>query len=187
MGVELLLRRRLDTRGLVINAEKSILTPVQRLEFLGVILDTTLQQVSISQERATKYRGTTGGLMRVGQTFAASVSQQAMLSLRPLQKDMPDPLVPSYVLPKEKIDALRHWVSLLSQKLPPRSWEDLRALWGIGEVISVSATSDASEKGWGAVVLHKGDPPAKSQGRFPPHLMAESIMVKELYALEQAD
>ncbi|KAG9393487.1 DNA N-6-adenine-methyltransferase [Carpediemonas membranifera] len=32
----------------------------------------------------------------------------------------------------------------------------------------------------------QGDPPAKSQGRFPPHLMAESIMVKELYALERA-
>jgi len=46
----------LENLGFVLNVEKSVTTPTQKLEFLGLIVDSTIMQISLPGEKIKQIR-----------------------------------------------------------------------------------------------------------------------------------
>ncbi len=146
-----LVLRHLSQLGLRVNWEKSKLSPVQRISFLGVELDSVSMTARLTEERAqaalnclSSFRGRNVVPLKQFQRLlghmasAAAVTSLGLLHMRPLQ----------------------HW---LHSRLPRWAWRGCRSLspWmdraflraGVAqEPVSrhTVVTTDASSTGWGA-------------------------------------
>lgn len=154
--------QHLENLGFKINLQKSLLTPTQRIAFLGTTLDSLKMRAWLTQERALTVR-----------REAASFKAGSHLPLKRFQKMLglmaaASPLIPLGML---FMRPLQFW---LKAKVPPRAWLSGRLLIKITyscvkalsiwtsphlflsgtELGSVSrrkvVTTDASATGWGA-------------------------------------
>ncbi len=144
-----------------VNFDKSILSPSQRVSFLGTVINSVQMTATVSAERATMIqrhaaffkKGTAHPLKAFqkiipGLMAAASpVLQLGLLRMQPIQFWL-KPRVPSTAW-RHRITVTRAYISALAR------WRDL--LWLKQGVILDTAhrrkvvTTDASNKGWGAV------------------------------------
>lgn len=187
------IRKTMQRLGLIVNPKKCELIPRQQIGFLGVNLDAAKQEMSLTREKADAYgRKVTealaagripsgdGWLSLLGKlSFFAGTTTGGFLRLRALQQVVRGggPITLSAEDKKELVD----WERLLKEP-PPRSFADLRALWGINPAIDLHVTSDAAEKGWGATAYYDGKL-SSSQGHLP---RLDNIMERELYGAWKA-
>ncbi|XP_056260073.1 uncharacterized protein LOC130186807 [Seriola aureovittata] len=152
----------LENLGLAVNGEKSCLVPSQRVEYLGLVLDSALLRAVLTQKRTVVLMESLSQLTvgkhitvkcarrLLGLMAAASqVVPLGLLHMRPLQRW----LARHRVSPHE--DSLRA-IPVSSTCLPAVAWWTtalgLREGVPLGPVCSrVTITTDASEAGWGAL------------------------------------
>jgi ribonuclease HI len=179
--------------GFVINFKKSHLSPVQRLKFLGLEIDTTLAAAFLPELRAQQLVLCCQRFMRVGQyqsikmflrllgLMAATLLAvpYARLYMRPIQLYMNQnrdakihSLSHKIMIPCKLVPVFRWWASMsnLTQGLP---WNPPSP--------SVTLTTDASLKAWGG---HLGD--LRVQGRWTPLQSLNHINVLEMLAVFKA-
>ncbi len=157
-----LVLRHLSQLGLRVNWEKSKLSPVQRISFLGVELDSVSMTACLTEERAqsvlnclSSFRGRTVVPLKRFQRLlghmasAAAVTPLGLLHTRPLQHWLHS-RVPRWAWRR---GALR--VNITQECRRSFSpWTDLAFLWAGVPLEQVSrhvvVTTDASSTGWGA-------------------------------------
>ncbi|KAI2647506.1 ORF V: Enzymatic polyprotein [Labeo rohita] len=158
-----LVLRHLSHLGLQVNREKSKLSPVQRISFLGVELDSVNMTARLTNERAqsvlnclNSFRHKTAVPLKTFQRLlghmaaAATVTPLTLLHMRPLQHWLHD-RVPRWAWHR---GTLRIGVSLQCRRLFS-PWSDpafLQAGVPLGQVSRhLVVYTDASSTGWGAV------------------------------------
>ncbi|KAL0147295.1 hypothetical protein M9458_057397, partial [Cirrhinus mrigala] len=158
-----LVLRHLSHLGLQVNREKSKLSPVQRISFLGVELDSVNMTARLTNERAqsvlnclNSFRHKTAVPLKTFQRLlghmaaAAAVTPLGLLHMRPLQRWLHD-RVPRWAWHR---GTLRIGVSLQCRRLFS-PWSDpafLQAGVPLGQVSRhLVVYTDASSTGWGAV------------------------------------
>ncbi len=157
-----LLLRHLSQLGVRVNLEKSKLSPVQRISFLGVELDSVSMTARLTEERAkavlnclSSFRGRNVVPLKQFQrllghmAFAAAVTPLGLLHMRPLQHWLHS-RVPRWAWRR---CTLRVGISQQCRRsLSP--WTDLAFLRAGVPLEQVSrqtvVTTDASSTGWGA-------------------------------------
>ncbi len=155
-----LVLRHLSQLGLRINWEKSKLSPVQRISFLSVDLDSVSMTARLTEERAqavlnclSSFRGRNvvplKQFQRGHMASAAAVTPLGLLHMRPLQHWLHS-RVPRWAWRR---GTLRVGISQQCRcSLSP--WTDLAFLWAGVPLEQVSrhtvVTTDASSTGWGA-------------------------------------
>ena len=182
----------LENLGLALNREKSCLIPSQRVEYLGLVLDSSLLRAvltlrrtvvlmdSFSQLTVSKHITVKCGRRLLGLMAAASqVVPLGLLHMRPLQRW----LARHKVSPHE--DGLRA-IPVSSICLPAVAWWTtslgLREGVPLGPGCSrVTITTDASEAGWGA--LWENHP---ARGQWGPFWRGTHINLLELEAVYRA-
>ncbi len=179
--------------GVIPSTSKSELVPTRSIVFLGIVLDSADTSIRIAPDKASQYAEDLQAALETNKirldrwrtilgrlSFFASTAQAALLKLRALQRI---PASSEVNLDATSRQQLHQWSELL-QKRPTRSFAELRSLWGLDESLQLSISTDASQDGWGAC-LYTGPAGQTAQGTFPEELHAESINVKELYAIEK--
>ncbi|KAI2658852.1 ORF V: Enzymatic polyprotein [Labeo rohita] len=158
-----LVLRHLSHLGLQVNREKSKLSPVQRISFLGVELDSVSMTARLTNERAQSvlkclesFRHKTAVPLKTFQRLlghmaaAAAVTPLGLLHMRPLQRWLHD-RVPRWAWHR---GTLRIGVSPQCRRLFS-PWSDpafLQAGVPLGQVSRhLVVYTDASSTGWGAV------------------------------------
>ncbi|KAI2651032.1 ORF V: Enzymatic polyprotein [Labeo rohita] len=158
-----LVLRHLSHLGLQVNREKSKLSPVQRISFLGVELDSVSMTARLTNERAQSvlkcmesFRHKTAVPLKTFQRLlghmaaAATVTPLGLLHMRPLQRWLHD-RVPRWAWHR---GTLRIGVSPQCRRLFS-PWSDpafLQAGVPLGQVSRhLVEYTDASSTGWGAV------------------------------------
>ncbi|KAI2652818.1 ORF V: Enzymatic polyprotein [Labeo rohita] len=158
-----LVLRHLSHLGLQVNREKSKLSPVQRISFLGVELDSVSMTARLTNERAQSvlkclesFRHKTAVPLKTFQRLlghmaaAAAVTPLGLLHMRPLQRWLHD-RVPRWAWHR---GTLRIGVSPQCHRLFS-PWSDpafLQAGVPLGQVSRhLVVYTDASSMGWGAV------------------------------------
>ncbi len=160
-----LVLRHLSQLGLRVNWEKSKLSPVQRISFLGVELDSVSMTARLTDERAqsvlnclSSFRGRTVVPLKQFQRLlghmaaaisAAAVKPLGLLHMRPLQHWLHS-RVPRWAWRRStlRVNITRQCCRSFSP------WTDLAFLWAGVPLEQVSqhvvVTTDASSTGWGA-------------------------------------
>ncbi|KAI2653889.1 ORF V: Enzymatic polyprotein [Labeo rohita] len=158
-----LVLRHLSHLGLQVNREKSKLSPVQRISFLGVELDSVSMTARLTNERAQSvlkclesFRHKTAVPLKTFQRLlghmaaAAAVTPLGLLHMRPLQRWLHD-RVPRWAWHR---GTLRIGISPQCRRLFS-PWSDpafLQAGVPLGQVSRhLVVYTDASSTGWGAV------------------------------------
>ena len=153
-------RLTLENLGLVINVEKSQLLPVQKIEFLGYIVDSVSMTLSLPRAKIDKIKKKCNALLREPSTTVRKVSSLLGCFTDSLQAFFQAPL--HYrMLQKDKHLALNQNKSYESKvQLSPGSIEEIK--WWISNlealngrailtpVPELSIETDASRQGWGA-------------------------------------
>ena len=152
----------LEALGFIVNTEKSHLYPIQKLEFLGLLVDSQSLQLALPREKLGQIRREAGLLCRkqlvttrqlsqfVGKLNAATQALLvAPLFYRALQRDLQKALLQG--------DQNYNQPVLLSKEAPEELdwWQNHLTNWN-GRTVSrtpaqVVIQSDASLTGWGAV------------------------------------
>ncbi len=179
----------LEDLGLALNREKSCLVPSRRVEYLGLVLDSTSMRAvltskrtmvlmdSLSQLTMGKHVSVEHGRRLLG--LMAAASQVGLLHMRPLQCW----LARHKVSPHE--DG-RRAIPVSSICLPAIAWWatalGLRGGVPLGPVCSrVTITKDASEDGWGALWENH-----LAHGQWGPFWRGAHINLLELEAVYRA-
>jgi hypothetical protein len=165
------LKGLLERLGFSLNLKKSELTPVQSFTYLGLAWDSVNQTVALPpdkradiQETASRIlaskRVTSRTLQRfLGKAnFACIAVPHGRLMCRPIQRCVlkgNTRMFQPVSLPPEARQAVRWWAALKVSTNP---------LWF--PETSVTLTTDASCRGWGASLSNKN---MKLQGTWPPH------------------
>jgi hypothetical protein len=182
----------LEQLGWLINVEKSTLEPVQRLCYLGLVVDTINMEIRAPREKTNKIRQAARAVLSRGSFGDVRDAQRllgrmealaravrgARIYMRPLQRlwlahQRVRGQAPPVLLDVEASAALRWWANEahqhngvpLKQPLPSRT-----------------LTTDASEWGWGAV-LGRG---ARAAHRWPAPQRGQHINMLELLAVRNA-
>ncbi|XP_060642454.2 transcription factor E4F1 isoform X3 [Anolis sagrei] len=191
-ATEIIEGTRHETLGLVINREKSQLTPTQRIHFIGAIIDSITQKAFLPENRFTNLRTAISKLQHSRSASAwaiqpilghmsstTNVTPFARLRMRPLQNwfirtfnPLTDPQSRVLYPPNSILQSLSWWTREhnVCQGMPfnqPRP--------------SMSLTTDASNSGWGAHL--KG---FKVSGHWSPLERKLHINALELIAVEKA-
>ena len=152
----------LEGLGFVINREKSITTPSQQIEFLGLRVDTFTMTLSLPGHKIRMIRGEAIQLLRQGSISARKVAQfigklnaaaqavfPAPLFYRHLQRDLQEALArgnQSYESSLQLSQASREEIQW---------WQEHLTLWNGRTLLKhrqqMVIQSDASLTGWGAV------------------------------------
>ena len=181
----------LQNLGYVINQEKSQLTPVHKIEFLGLVIDSQNMTLSLPQEKVQDIQQFCTKL-KVSQvtTVQELASLIGKLSFSP-QAVLPGRLQTRF-LQMQQIEALKESQSYQAKiVLNPQSLEELN--WWInnltlynGKPLTVSPPdiilqTDASKKGWGASCQGNS-----TGGKWSLMESGEHINILELMAVELA-
>ncbi|XP_067420874.1 dynein axonemal heavy chain 14 [Emydura macquarii macquarii] len=179
--------------GLLINEQKSTLTPVQRIEFIGATLDATQARAFLPRPRFEAMAALINDLHRSPTTTVRRCLQLlghmaaclymvrfTRLRLRPLQRWLASvyapirhPLNRIVTLPTPLLTSLLWWKD-------PR--EVLKGVPFREMVPSVTLITDASDVGWGAHITGN----LNTQGRWSPREISLHINVRELRAVRLA-
>jgi hypothetical protein len=179
--------------GFVINQKKSFLTPVQRLKFLGMELDTMRQTVFLPLDKVQQLVQCVSLFLPVGQyrtvhlflrllglmTASMMAVPQARLYMRPIQLYL-NAQAPSaghnlnrtIMLPLKLLPVFRWWADI-ANLTPGRSWVALKP--------SLILTTDASMEAWGAHLNQ-----FKLQGRWTSRQVNLHINNLEMLAVHKA-
>ena len=152
----------LEGLGFVINREKSITTPSQQIEFLGLQVDTSTMTLSLLGYKIRTIRGEAIQLLRQGSVSARKVAQFIGKLNAAAQAMFPAPLFYRH-LERDLQEALargnQSYKSLLQLSQASREeiqwWQEHLTLWN-GQTLlkhrqQMVIQSDASLTGWGAV------------------------------------
>ena len=151
----------LENLRFIINSEKSILSPSQEIEFLGMLLNSITMEIKLPREKIKKIRQEAHYLLAIKQPSAQQLCQllgklnatnpalqMAPLFCRSLQMCLKRALADNHQnyqsvvrLSSQALEDLLWW------KLHLTSWNG-RSL--ITQTLSMTITSDASLLGWGA-------------------------------------
>ena len=155
------LRDVLESLGFLINLKKSILTPVQGIEFLGFIIDSNLMTLSLPTEKMKKIKKLCQTILRSDVTTVRQLSEIIGNLTASLQAVQQAPLHYRY-LQMAKNQVLKQGQNYDAQVvLSQASKEDLQ--WWInhlrefnGRKIAIDQNpliiqTDASKQGWGTV------------------------------------
>jgi len=144
----------LENLGFVLNVEKSITTPSQKLEFLGLIVDTTTMQVCLPGEKIKQIRAEAVKLRQTSQVRARTMSQFLGKLSAASQAIFPAPLFYRHLQGDLRI-ALncngQNYETLMTISRPAQ--EELAAWNGrslLQHTEKITIQSDASQSGWGA-------------------------------------
>lgn len=179
-----LVRSTCNDLSLLIVTEKSTLMPVQRIEFIGAVLDSTRDRAFIPKARFQAMVDLIVQVRRHPITMAHTclrlvdhmaacmyVVRHAWLRLPPLHTWLATVYVPSRHHWDQAVTVLDCVLSSLNYWLDPKS-----VLQGVDFVSlspSLTLVSDASDLGWGA---HLGE--CSTQGRWMQHNLALYIDVR---------
>lgn len=173
--------------GLTVNHEKSVLSPSQRVEFLGMIVDTTRMSLSISEEKLDRIENQCRQLLAANAVQAVDLAKilghftsvaQAILPSALYSRNLQH-LLGSHV---RKFNSYEGQVSLdeLARR-ELRLWLSQVRLWNGRSILPPEpqevVTSDASDAGWGAVWREQS-----TGGRWSADERAMHINYRELLA-----
>ena len=175
--------------GFIINMEKSIFVPVQRIDFLGFVLDSHAMTISLSNKRLSRLQNLTNNLLKSHQatrrelatvlghmTSSTLAVQQAPLFYRNIQRQVN--------LVKE-IDIWDNMISLSKETKQDLLWWSLEAHKYVTAPLKlphpeITIFTDASFTGWGAVCG-----PHRAQGPWTQDLIRKNnINILEILAIK---
>ena len=183
-----LVMSHLRTLGFTVNLDKSILVPSQRINFIGVSLDSRSMTARLSNDRVTAFQSLLSGFqlgrmvtyrtcMRLTGTMASALALVPLgrLHWRPFQKWVVSLRIPP------TLGRLQVLITTTCMRtLAP--WRDVRLLTqgvSIGLVVSRKVlTTDACLTGWGATFEGRS-----VNGRWQTDLLDEHINFLELMAV----
>ena len=164
-----LISQLFESLGLMVNHTKSILLPAQNLEFLGFSINSQLMQVSLNQEKMRKIQQDFNRLLAQQSVSVQQIAQfvgkatatlralpTAPLHYRALQFQM-NSVAPADYTQEGTADKFNTIVQLNTEnKADLTWWSSLNREDSSTPVVppapSVTIESDASNKGWGAVL-----------------------------------
>ena len=169
----------LEGLGFIVNMEKSVTTPSQQIEFLGLQVDTITMCLSLPGHKIKAIRGEASQLLRPGSLSARRLAQfigklnatsqavfPAPLFYRHLQRDLQSALLRGsqnyetlLLLSQESREEIQWWQQRLSM------WNGRTLLKHRQQLV---IQSDASLTGWGAVCegVRTGGPWSPEEQRF---------------------
>ena len=169
----------LEGLGFIVNMEKSVTTPSQQIEFLGLQVDTITMCLSLPGHKIKAIRGEASQLLRPGSLSARRLAQfigklnatsqavfPAPLFYRHLQRDLQSALLKGsqnyetlLLLSQESREEIQWWQQRLSM------WNGRTLLKHRQQLV---IQSDASLTGWGAVCegVRTGGPWSPEEQRF---------------------
>lgn len=169
--------------GFTISTKKCILTPSQRMEFLGVIVDSVAMTLSLSIVKMK-------ALALRANKMRTRAQQGKRTAVRPLQKlighlqSVTDCVLPTRLHSNSLREALRTAEAHSTVLLSPLAIEDLQwweenlPLWNGKSLVDPTPDfqfeTDASEKGWGAVFFPSNGPRIECQGFFTQELTSNT-------------
>ena len=152
----------LEGLGFIVNMEKSVLTPSQQIEFLGLQLDTSTMCLSLPGHKIRTIRGDAAQLLRQSSISARRVAQFIGKLNAASQAVFPAPLFYRH-LQRDLQGALsrggQNYDSFLQLSQASREevqwWQEHLSLWNGRTLLKhrqqLLIQSDASMTGWGAV------------------------------------
>ena len=168
----------LENLGFAVNKPKCVLQPTQTIEFLGFLVNTVQQELSLPREKVKKIRAETQHLLEAGQIPARKLSQ-LLGKLQAATRTVP--LAPLFYRSLQQVlkkalewsdqDYSAHLTLPVEGKVELQWWIDHLNAWNgktiMAEKPSLVIESDASNQGWGATSegVHTGGPwsPEESQ------------------------
>lgn len=175
--------------GFIIHKEKSVLTPTQRLKFLGFFIDSLKMQIQITPEKVAKFHNFVKELGHKGKKLkirriAVLVGLMTAYSVAVLygQAHIKNLEIAKNEALKRSKGNFERWMVI-----PDKAWEDIQ--WWMLHIASspmpivigradIQITTDASLSGWGA---HTDD--QATGGRWLPQEANSHINVLELQAV----
>ena len=149
--------------GFVINIPKSITTPAQQMEYLGLLVDSTTLHLSLPGEKLHHIRSEIDQITKKSSPITARQLPQIIGKLHPAsQAVLPAPLFDRSLqgdLQRALNSSSQNYNSLLTLSQPAQEelawWQDKLSHWNGKALLyrteTVTIRSDASLQGWGAV------------------------------------
>ncbi len=178
--------------GFVVSQKKSVLHPVQRIEFLGFVVDLQAWRIEVPHEKARKVRKNVESLLRAPQVpvrQAASVVGQ----LKAMAQAVPSIHLCLFETQRWIAEATQRggWEAVASP--PENARKELGAIsrdirkqasTSLEAVIDQEAiiTTDASGTGWGAV-LQIANRQSEARGDFPQEIREGHSTLREMKAV----
>jgi ribonuclease HI len=180
----------LHALGLSRNAEKGVWDPIQRLEHLGVGIDTASGLFYVPPDKLARITRMAKGLLSRGARCARRVPVRELAAFCGLTQSLYLAMPPARFLNRSLHDAVgtrRHWRSLVVMTSAclrdlrvyaalPHKWTG-RAIWR--SPMTASLHCDASPKGWGGVLNNR----VPAHGFWHPHQRDLHINQLELRAV----
>jgi len=180
--------------GLLRNPTKGVWEPTQRLQHLGLLLDTVEGSFRVPADKLSRLHQGASSLLHHAISHCRHVDPRRLAAFLGLAASV-KPALPEQPLRSRSLhDALRHlrsWgkdVRLSRQALRDLQWwRTLPASHLPGPIwrptTTATLTTDASDSGWGA---HLNDGQQTASGTWPAHQHPQHITVKELTAVSLA-
>ena len=183
-----LVKTTLSKAGFVANPDKSVWQPVQRLVWLGFVIDLAAEQIEIPREKITGLQQLINGAMAVSHVEARMLAKivgkiiSMGLAIGPVSRFMTRSL---YALLETRLS----WCDRL---MSPEAWEELKfwassiadyssqPIWHSPGAVRV-VYSDASDTGYGGYVVEHG--PCVAYGQWAGKEAAQSSTWRELTAV----
>jgi hypothetical protein len=187
------LRDLLEVFGLALNEKKSVMEPVQQLKHLGIGVDTARGRFYVTEDRLQRVRDMARGIICQSLRRARRIPARALAAFAGLTQSLHLAIPPARFFNRSIYDAIgtrRHWgatVALDRRVLRDLQWYvDLPARWRERAIWRSASTAllhtDASKKGWGAVLNQR----RQARGFWRGHQQSEHINVQELRAVRYA-
>ena len=185
--------------GFTLNADKCVLEPTTKIEFLGYELDTVAWTLRVSSKRLSKFRGWLS-FVRNQLTSRGTVKARWLACLTGQAISMTAALPIARVLTRafyQCIETRNSWwddLALSQDALADLSWWLTHASALPAHPLSPRPfdfvlETDASDTGWGAVLYSAGssrDSCTTAYGALPTSVRGKSSTHRELFALEAA-
>ena len=182
-----------DKLGFHVNLEKSIATPVQRIEHLGFVMDSVAMTAEITEKRLSKMRD------RASPLYGVPTVREVMCFVGTVESCMLGVVAGNmhkYRLEVEKNVALKRVGKKLYKTMTLSDKALQEVDWWLYEAtlvprplltpsVSVFMQTDASKKGWGACLTqgYHGEVVASAGGAWQKKVAEEHINVLELEAI----
>jgi hypothetical protein len=178
--------------GITVNEGKSILSPCQRMQHLGLIIDTAANLFVVPDDKRVKLVKQAKYLLSLAckPNNPRWVPARAVARLAGLALCVSLAFADARYLTRELYTCLQYkssWQAYI--KLSNRAMKDIKALAHLPRVIqsqiwvpdcTAQLISDASDVGWGARIQ---TPPAQVSGSWSHNLAVRPILDRELYAV----
>lgn len=177
--------------GFLVNWDKSILVPTQRIEFLGQVLDSRTMMVLLPQNKLQSTRFLVDQALRDGPTLPIRRVASLLGTLNATSAAVSVARLRTRSILLDKIQALHaareNWSATMTLSSPSMMelewWRDSLAAWNGRAILLAAPTialyTDASDTGWGAVLDRQ-----RAAGHWSREQASLHINERELIAIE---